>query len=188
MKFVVLMENTAPEGACLSAEAGLALYIEYRGHKLLLDAGSSGKFADNAAVLGIDLSQVELAVLSHGHYDHSDGLRRFFAVNQRAKVYARTTAGGPYFSTSQGSPRFIGVHRDIWTALSSQMPSPSPWRGSSWSRRPSTAVPLPARRPICCGRWARTSLSPTTSPMSSPWCWRGSGGWWSLTPAPTGAS
>lgn len=114
MKFVVLMENTAPEGACLSAEAGLALYIEYRGRKLLLDAGSSGKFADNAAVLGIDLSQVELAVLSHGHYDHSDGLRRFFVVNQRAKVYARTTAGGPYFSTSQGSPRFIGVHRDIW--------------------------------------------------------------------------
>ena len=100
MKFVVLMENTAPEGACLSAEAGLALYIEYRGHKLLLDAGSSGKFADNAAALGIDLSQVELAVLSHGHFDHSDGLRRFFGVNQRAKVYARTTAGGPYFSTS----------------------------------------------------------------------------------------
>ena len=114
MKFVVLMENTAPEGACLSAEAGLSLYIEHRGHKLLLDAGSSGKFADNAAALGIDLSQVELAVLSHGHYDHSDGLRRFFAANQTAKVYARTGAGGPYFSTSQGSPRFIGVHRDIW--------------------------------------------------------------------------
>ena len=114
MKFVVLMENTAPEGSCLGAEAGLSLYIEHRGHKLLLDAGSSGKFADNAAALGIDLSQVELAVLSHGHYDHSDGLRRFFAANQRAKVYARTGAGGPYFSTSQGSPRFIGVHRDIW--------------------------------------------------------------------------
>ena len=114
MKFVVLMENTAPEGSCLSAEAGLSLYIEHRGHKLLLDAGSSGKFADNAAALGIDLSQVELAVLSHGHYDHSDGLRRFFAANQTAKVYARTGAGGPYFSTSQGSPRFIGVHRDIW--------------------------------------------------------------------------
>ena len=121
MKFVVLMENTAPEGACLSAEAGLALYIEYRGHKLLLDAGSSGKFADNAAVLGIDLSQVELAVLSHGHYDHSDGLRRFFAANQTAKVYARAGAGGPYFSTSQGSPRFIGVHRDIWEGAKDQI-------------------------------------------------------------------
>ena len=114
MRFVVLMENTAPEGSGLRAEAGLSFYLEYRGHKLLLDAGSSGRFADNAAALGVDLSQVELAVLSHGHFDHSDGLRRFFGVNQRAKVYARTTAGGPHFSTSQGSPRFIGVHRDIW--------------------------------------------------------------------------
>ena len=101
MRFVVLMENTAPEGSGLRAEAGLSFYLEYRGHKLLLDAGSSGRFADNAAALGVDLSQVELAVLSHGHFDHSDGLRRFFTVNQRAKVYARTTAGGPYFSTSQ---------------------------------------------------------------------------------------
>ena len=114
MKFTVLMENTAPEGSCLASEHGLSLYLEHRGHRLLLDAGSSGKFADNAAALGIDLSQVELAVLSHGHYDHADGLRRFFAVNPTAGVYARPQAGGPYFSTSQGEPRFIGVHRDIW--------------------------------------------------------------------------
>lgn len=114
MKFVVLIENTALEGSCLAAEHGLSLYIEYHGHRLLLDAGSSGQFADNAAALGIDLNQVEFAVLSHGHYDHADGLRRFFAENQTAKVYARTAAGGSYFSTSAGSPRFIGIHRDIW--------------------------------------------------------------------------
>ena len=114
MKFTVLMENTAPEGSCLTAEHGLSLYLEYRGHRLLLDAGSSGKFADNAAALGIDLSRVELAVLSHGHYDHADGLRRFFACNQTAKVYVRSTAGGAYFSTSTGEPRFIGIHRELW--------------------------------------------------------------------------
>ena len=114
MKFVVLMENTAPEGSRLAAEHGLSLYIQYQEHQLLLDAGASGQFADNAAALGIDLSQVEFAVLSHGHYDHSDGLRRFFQVNERAKVYTRPTAGGAYFSTSQGEPRFIGIHRDLW--------------------------------------------------------------------------
>ena len=74
MKFTVLMENTAPEGSCLASEHGLSLYLEHRGHRLLLDAGSSGKFADNAAALGIDLSQVELAVLSHGHFDHGGGI------------------------------------------------------------------------------------------------------------------
>ena len=41
MKFVVLMENTAPEGSCLASEHGLSLYLEHRGHRLLLDAGIS---------------------------------------------------------------------------------------------------------------------------------------------------
>ena len=95
MKITVLMENTALEGCGLTPEHGLSLYIQYRGKKLLLDAGSSGKFADNAQALGVDLSGVELAALSHGHYDHADGLRRFFQVNDRAKVYLRPGAEGP---------------------------------------------------------------------------------------------
>lgn len=115
MKITVLMENTAPEGCGLTPEHGLSLYIEHRGKKLLLDAGSSGKFADNAQALGIDLSAVELAALSHGHYDHADGLRRFFQINSRAKVYVRPGADGPHFSMGKDGPYFIGIHRDICT-------------------------------------------------------------------------
>ena len=114
MKITVLMENTAAEGCGLTPEHGLSLYIEYRGKKLLLDAGSSGKFADNALVLGVDLSAVELAALSHGHYDHADGLRRFFQVNGRAKVYIRPGAAGPSFARDPDAYRFIGIGRDIW--------------------------------------------------------------------------
>lgn len=113
MKVTVLMENTAQSGCGLTPEHGLSLYIEYQGKKLLLDAGSSGKFADNAQALGIDLSAVEAAVLSHGHYDHADGLRRFFQINSQAKVYARPGADGPHFSMGQDGPYFIGIHRDI---------------------------------------------------------------------------
>ena len=115
MKITVLMENTALEGCGLTPEHGLSLYIEHRGKKLLLDAGSSGKFADNAQALGIDLSAVELAALSHGHYDHADGLRRFFQVNDRARVYVRPGADGPHFSMGKDGPYFIGIHRDICT-------------------------------------------------------------------------
>jgi len=115
MNVTVLMENTAPDGCGLTPEHGLSLYIVYRGKKLLLDAGSSGKFADNARAMGVDLSAVELAVLSHGHYDHADGLRRFFQANGRAKVYVRPGADGAYFSKSPDGYRYIGVGRDIWT-------------------------------------------------------------------------
>lgn len=114
MKVTVLVENTAPQDSGLTPEHGLSLYIQYREHHILLDAGSSQAFARNAQALGIDLRQVDLAVLSHGHYDHADGLRYFLEENCTCKVYARPQAGGPYFSTSTGSPRFIGIHRDIW--------------------------------------------------------------------------
>ena len=114
MKVTVLMENTALEGCGLVPEHGLSLYIDYRGKKLLLDAGSSGKFADNAQALGVDLPGVELAALSHGHYDHADGLRRFFQVNSYALVYVRSGAAGPYFVKDPDAYRFIGIGRDIW--------------------------------------------------------------------------
>ena len=114
MKTVVLIENTAPEGSCLASEHGLSFYVEHRGRTILLDAGASGAFAENAAALGVDLGRVDTAVLSHGHYDHAGGLERFFACNDHAKVYARPSAGGAYFSTSMGEPRFIGVSRALW--------------------------------------------------------------------------
>ena len=113
MKVTVLIENTAPEGSGLAFEPGLSLYIEYNGKKILLDAGISGDFAANAKKLGVDLRQVELGVLSHGHFDHSDGLRAFFPVNGKVKMLLRRGAEGSYFSIKPG-PRFIGIHREVW--------------------------------------------------------------------------
>lgn len=118
MNVTVLMENTAPEGSGLDFEAGLSLYIEYNGKKILLDAGTSGKFAANADRLGVDLSQVELGVLSHGHFDHADGLREFFPRNDSVTILHRAGAEGPYFSISRTPPYFIGIHRDLWAQWS----------------------------------------------------------------------
>ena len=114
MKATVLIENTAPEGSGLAFEPGLSVYIEYNGKKILLDAGISGDFADNAKKLGVDLSKVELGVLSHGHFDHADGLRTFFPVNDKVTVLHRRSADGPYFSLMRETPYFIGIHRDVW--------------------------------------------------------------------------
>ena len=87
MKITVLMENSAQEG--LVPEHGLSFYMEYRGGCYLLDAGECGAVVYNAARLGVDLSKVDKAALSHGHYDHADGFNAFFAVNDSASVYAR---------------------------------------------------------------------------------------------------
>lgn len=86
MRIVTLMENTALTEE-LTAEHGLSLYIETGGLRILFDSGESGAFADNAEKLGVDLSKVDLAVLSHGHRDHSGGLLRFLELNDHAAIY-----------------------------------------------------------------------------------------------------
>ena len=109
MKFWTLMENTTSRDD-LSCEHGLSLYIEAGGLRILFDAGQSGAFADNAEKMGIDLSQVDVCVLSHGHYDHGGGLKRFLEVNDHAKVYGSRHAFGDYYN-AEG--KYIGLDWEL---------------------------------------------------------------------------
>lgn len=74
VKITFLVDNS--EGPGCGAEHGLSLLIE-GDIRLLFDAGQSDLFLKNAASLSLDLSGVDLAVLSHGHYDHGDGFEHF---------------------------------------------------------------------------------------------------------------
>lgn len=104
MKIVTLMENTAcREDLCF--EHGLSLYIETETLKILFDAGQSSAFAKNAESLGVDLREVDAAVLSHGHYDHSGGLGKFLEINHKAPVYVSRYAFEPHYSANG----YIGI-------------------------------------------------------------------------------
>lgn len=110
MKITVLIENSSD---CeLAKEHGLSLLIETSDKKILLDAGCSELFANNADKLNIDLSDVDFAVLSHGHYDHSGGFDVFFERNKNAVLYARAGADGKYFSPNGGIHE-IGVPQKV---------------------------------------------------------------------------
>ena len=109
MKIWTLMENTASRED-LAAEHGLSLYIEAKGKRILFDAGQTAAFAENAQCLGIDLGKVDLAVLSHGHYDHSGGLLRFLECNERAPVYVSSLAAGDYYNAQD---RYIGIAPEL---------------------------------------------------------------------------
>lgn len=114
MKVTVLMENTAPAGCALAPEHGLSFWIETGEQTILLDAGASGQFADNAAKLGVDLDRADFAVLSHGHRDHANGLGRFFAANAHAPVYLRTTAPAPLYAKKPAGYVFVGMDRAMY--------------------------------------------------------------------------
>ncbi len=74
MKLSVLTENVA--GGRFLAEHGLSYLIESNGKTILFDTGHTDVFLKNAALLGINIKKlVDVIVLSHGHWDHGDGLK-----------------------------------------------------------------------------------------------------------------
>ena len=87
---------------------GLSFYIEYRGCRLLLDAGKSGLFAENADKLGLSLADVDYAVLSHAHYDHADGMSVFLDRNSRAKLYLQESCRENCYRVKEGRMKYIG--------------------------------------------------------------------------------
>ena len=118
MKIQVLIDNIA--SCCgsrkLFGEWGLSVYVEFEGKRYLLDTGASHLFAKNAGVMGLDLSKVDIGILSHAHFDHSDGMARFFALNKNAPFYLRKGAGENYYHTHKLIGRFayheyIGIHK-----------------------------------------------------------------------------
>jgi len=73
IQITTLTENTAA-GVNLLAEWGLSILVEADNHKILLDTGTTFSAAYNAISLGIDLTQINRIVFSHGHFDHTGGL------------------------------------------------------------------------------------------------------------------
>jgi len=112
MNLTVLLENTTC-GAAACAH-GLSFYIETERHRILFDAGPKGNLLrENAALLGIDLSAVDIAFLSHGHYDHSGGLAAFLQMNGHAPVYLHSAALQPHYAMAAPVPRYIGIDHSI---------------------------------------------------------------------------
>ena len=86
VKLTTLSENTANYG--FLAEWGLSILIEADGTRILLDTGTSFAAVHNAALMGIDLSAIDRIVLSHGHGDHTGGLREVVRRRGRVEVVA----------------------------------------------------------------------------------------------------
>jgi len=103
MRITVLTENTSQLG--LPTEHGLSLYIETKEYRALFDCGQSELFAENAARLGVDLSDVDICVISHGHYDHGGGLKRFMELNSTADIYISRYAFEPHYN----GEKYIGL-------------------------------------------------------------------------------
>ena len=75
MKATVLLENHSLFNKFYNAEHGYSAWLEDEHVKILYDTGYSDKFIKNAEALNIDLLTADYVIISHGHYDHSGGLK-----------------------------------------------------------------------------------------------------------------
>ena len=86
LRITALMENKPSANRAIISEHGLSLLVERDGYRILFDFGQSRHFIDNAHRLGIPLSGIDAAVISHGHYDHAAGFRDFLESGFRVPV------------------------------------------------------------------------------------------------------
>ena len=86
VRITTLSENTANYGYL--AEWGLSILVEVDGARILMDTGLSFSAVYNAQLIGIDLSAIDLIVLSHGHADHTGGLREVLKIKGEVEVIA----------------------------------------------------------------------------------------------------
>ena len=117
MRIITLSENTAARMGLL-AEWGISILVEVDGLKILLDTGASNSVVYNASLLGVDLFAIDKIVLSHGHSDHTGGLREILLSRggKKIEVIAHPDIWVPKFWVSphtrrleEGSYNYAGI-------------------------------------------------------------------------------
>ena len=108
ISIMVLVENTVRKQG-LMGEHGLAFWIDTGDHCVLFDTGQGLALAVNASKLQIDLARADAIVLSHGHYDHTGGLRYALDHAVRSRLFLHPQTLVSRYSASDSPVREIGL-------------------------------------------------------------------------------
>jgi 7,8-dihydropterin-6-yl-methyl-4-(beta-D-ribofuranosyl)aminobenzene 5'-phosphate synthase len=108
IRIKIVADNTGSTG--LVEEHGFSAWIEVSGHTILFDTGQGKALAPNTAAMGCNLEQVDMLVLSHGHYDHSGAVSQVLLRAPTTRVFCHAASFMPRYSIRSGeSPRSIAM-------------------------------------------------------------------------------
>jgi len=108
IKLTTLTENTANYG--FIGEWGLSILVEADGKRILMDTGLGFSPVHNAQLLGVDLAAIDRIALSHGHADHTGGLRDVLKVKGGVEVVAHPDMwDSKYAQRGPDTFQYIGV-------------------------------------------------------------------------------
>ncbi len=165
---ITILYDAFGKASALKRGWGYSALIEYAGKRILFDTGGDGDdFAFNAKALNVDLTRLDLVVVTHRHGDHTSGLRHVLAANPRVKVYTPvdpSTFGGGSLSPSSPLAKLIqrkvdGVPDEL--RYFGGNPPPAANAGSSWPTPWPGANLIPVREPteVLPGFFLITTLS-----------------------------
>lgn len=118
ISITILCENTAGKTGLLG-EHGLSFYVQDGKSILLFDTGAGYTLLHNSKKLNIALSSVDYLVLSHGHYDHTGGMRKLFKLGTIRQLLAHPNAFRKrYIKDPDGKVREIGYRGPSLKTLS----------------------------------------------------------------------
>ena len=106
MKISILTNNRSIDN--FEAEHGLSIHIQSETYNILFDVGYTDVFLTNANKLGIDLNEVDYIVLSHGHYDHTGGLRFIKSLDSLKSIFIHKDAFKEKYAKEK-TVRFNGI-------------------------------------------------------------------------------
>ena len=91
-----VVDNTVLINSDFIPSNGLSYLIEIDGRKILFDVGDNGNILiHHMILLNIDPSDIDLLILSHGHWDHTYGLRALLnhrETNEKLRIIAHPHA------------------------------------------------------------------------------------------------
>ena len=119
MTITVLVDNNTYIDQYFRGEPALCCWLEDEDRRILFDTGYSDLLLQNAAAMGIDLGTTTQVVLSHGHNDHTGGLRPLLAAgwlqkDGKLQPVEQITVAGNFFTLLK---EVEAVGSDLWLGI-----------------------------------------------------------------------
>jgi 7,8-dihydropterin-6-yl-methyl-4-(beta-D-ribofuranosyl)aminobenzene 5'-phosphate synthase len=102
---VTILNDAFGDRPELEQDWGYSALIEFEGKRILFDTGDNIEvFRRNVEALHVDLTRLDMVVITHAHGDHTSGLRYVLSKNPKVKLYV---PDDPYFTGTVLPPAFL---------------------------------------------------------------------------------
>ena len=100
---ITILNDSFGKPSPLRKDWGFAALIEFGALRILFDTGNNARvFEHNVRELGIDLRELDFAVISHRHGDHTSGLNHLLQIHPTLTIYTPEETYGVFGSSLPG--------------------------------------------------------------------------------------